>query len=283
MVLEMGKTPDVEGKKKISEKIRALLKPATQPAPVAAGQPRPQSPLSKEYSQMKMEYCSKNPPGGKLICSTAASQYKTAGAQSTRPSASTSPVSVSSQEVWTWYCGRPKQSADSTQLCENQKKRNGILEKLRTAGTSPDARKSLLDQLKLAPVAPFATTQAIYADFCKAPGNGEKMTCTRLKATMASTNMRKWYCALPSSTDSNWCKRQGILDKMQKIPYTTTDATLSAERKALAAQYSEFSRPAPGGGPSKMSLIAKEISAAKKQYCEQEANKNLGYCKGTRA
>jgi hypothetical protein len=273
----------MESKKKISDKIRALLKPATPTAPVAAGQSRPQSPLSKEYSQMKMEYCSKNPPGGKLICSTAASQYKTAGAQSTRPSASSSPVSLSASEVWAWYCARPKQTADSTQLCENQKKRSGILEKLRKSDSTSEARKSLLEQLKVAPTAPFATTQAVYADFCKVPANSEKMTCTRLKATMASTNMRKWYCAKLTSTSSNWCKRQEILEKMQKIHYSTTDTALAQERKSLAAQYSEFSKPASGGGPSKMSLIAKEISDAKKQYCEQEANKSLGYCKGTRS
>ena len=40
------------------------------------------------------------------------------------------------------------------------------------------------------------------------------------------------------------------------------------ERKKLAAQYTEYSRPPPGGGPSKASAIAKEIIAAKKSYCE---------------
>ena len=51
------------------------------------------------------------------------------------------------------------------------------------------------------------------------------------------------------------------------------------ERKKLAAQYTEYSRPPPGGGPSKASAIAKEIIAAKKSYCEQESTKSLAYCK----
>merc|ERR1712085_245596 len=79
-----------------------------------------------------------------------------------------------------------------------------------------------------------------------------------------------WYCAKLTSTSSNWCKRQEILEKMQKIHYSTTDTALAQERKSLAAQYSEFSKPASGGGPSKMSLIAKEISDAKKQYLEMD-------------
>ena len=48
-------------KKGISEKIKSLLKAAT-PVP-APGAPRPPSPFSKEYSQMKMSYCSSNPAG----------------------------------------------------------------------------------------------------------------------------------------------------------------------------------------------------------------------------
>merc|ERR1719163_1515863 len=51
------------------------------------------------------------------------------------------------------------------------------------------------------------------------------------------------------------------------------------ERKKLAAEYSEFWKPPPGGGPSKAALIAKEITEAKKLYCAQDANKSLPYCK----
>lgn len=205
------------------------------------------------------------------------------GVQFTRPSASSSPVSISSSEVWGWYCNLRKQTQESTQLCENQKKRNEILEKLRKTGMNAADRKPLLEQLKVVPSTPFGTTQAIYADFCKVPTNADKMTCTRLKATTASANMRKWYCAQPTSTSSDWCKRQAVLDRMQKIPYNTADAALTEERKKLAAEYAAFSKPPPGGGPSKAATISKEIAAAKKQYCAQEANKSLGYCQGTRA
>ena len=54
-------TQSDDEKKGISEKIKSLLKSAT-PTP-APGMPRPPSPFSKEYSQMKMAYCSTNPAG----------------------------------------------------------------------------------------------------------------------------------------------------------------------------------------------------------------------------
>merc|ERR550537_972928 len=117
-------------------------------------------------------------------------------------------------------------------------------------------------------------TQALYADFCKVGEHAEKLTCTRLKASQASTNMRKWYCETRAGS-SDWCKRQAVLEKMQKIPIMSTptseaDKAAYEERKKLAAEYSEFSKPPPGGGPSKAALIAKEITEAKKLYCAED-------------
>ena len=103
----MSATTNVEEKKKISEKIKGLLsssKPTTAPS-TTPGAPRPPSPFSKEYQEMKMAFCATNPVGGKTLCSTAASQFKTNGESSTR-SSSTSSVSLSSKEVWTWYCAK---------------------------------------------------------------------------------------------------------------------------------------------------------------------------------
>ena len=54
-------TQSDDEKKGISEKIKSLLKSAT-PTP-APGMPRPPSPFSKEYAQMKMAYCASNPAG----------------------------------------------------------------------------------------------------------------------------------------------------------------------------------------------------------------------------
>ena len=54
-------TQSDDEKKGISEKIKSLMKSATPAA--APGMPRPPSPFSKEYSQMKMAYCSTNPAG----------------------------------------------------------------------------------------------------------------------------------------------------------------------------------------------------------------------------
>jgi hypothetical protein len=281
LIAQMSRTTVDDEKKVISEKIKGLLKTASPPP--APGMPRPPSPFSKEYSQMKMAYCSSNPPGAKLMCSTAASQFKTAGSSSTKPSSATSSVTLSANEVWTWYCAKPKKTAEVEQLCSNNAKRTSLLDKLRTGGQSADARKALLDQLKLAPPPAYATTQALYTDFCKVADNAEKATCMRIKASQASTNMRNWYCARPDAATGDWCKRQAVLARMQKIPIISSpssdaDKALYEERKKLAAEYAEFSKQPLGGGPSKASTIAKEITAAKKLYCEQEATKALAYC-----
>ena len=167
------------------------------------------------------------------MCSTAASQFKTAGASSTKPGSASSSVTLSNNEVWSWYCARPKKTPDVEQLCSNNSKRTAILDQLRAGGQNPEARKALLEQLKLAPPPAYATTQALYTDFCKVPEHGEKPTCVRIKANQASTNMRNWYCASPAGSAGDWCKRQEILARMQKIPMISTPTT-DADKVSLA-------------------------------------------------
>jgi len=287
LIAKMGRATAEDEKKSISEKIKSLLKTAAAP-PSAPGAPRSPSPFSKEYSQMKMAFCSSNPPGAKLMCSTAASQYRTGGASSTKPSSASSSVTMSANEVWTWYCAKPKKAAVAEQLCSSNAKRTTILDQLRTGGQSAEARKALLDRLKLSPGPAYATTQALYTDFCKVESNSGKPTCLRIKASQASTAMRTWYCATDGGAAGDWCKRQALLVKMQKIPVVSSpssdaDKALYEERKKLATAYSEFSKPPVGGGPSKAALIAKEISTAKKTYCEQPANVALAYCRAPSA
>lgn len=228
---------------------------------------------------MKMAYCASNPAGGKILCSTAASQFKTGGASSLRPTSSTSPTTLSSNEVWTWYCAKEGQDAEQQKMCANHKARADVLEQLRKPGVSMDDRKKLTEQLKLAPSVAYATTQALYSDFCKVAANAQKLTCSRLKQTQASVSMRKWYCEQPANGESNWCKRSQILEKLQKLPASSTDTSAVEERKSLTAEYAKFSRPPAGGGPSISSQIAKEIVAAKKYYCAVETNKQIPYCK----
>ena len=55
--------------------------------------------------------------------------------------------------------------------------------------------------------------------------------------------------------------QQAVLARMQKIPMITApttdaDKALFEERKALAAEYTEYSRPPVGGGTSKAPAIA---------------------------
>lgn len=227
---------------------------------------------------MKMAFCGTNPVGAKILCATAASQYKTAGSSSTKPGASSSPVTVSSNEVFDWYCTKAGGGSDKTALCSNFRERSAVLADLRQLGLSADKRKALSDKLRTIPTMPFATQQGVYADFCKLAANSEKPTCTRIKMTQASNLMRKWYCEQGTNAEGNWCKRSALLDKLQKIPYNTPDEAKSAERKTLSAEYASFSKPPAGGGPSANAQIGKEIVEAKKKYCAEPGNKAIPYC-----
>ena len=108
---------------------------------------------------------------------------------------------------------------------QQQQQANGHPRPVARRRPEPEARKALLEQLKLAPPPAYATTQALYTDFCKVPEHGEKPTCVRIKANQASTNMRNWYCASPAGSAGDWCKRQEILARMQKIPMISTPTT----------------------------------------------------------
>ena len=59
------------------------------------------------------------------MCSMAASQFKTAGASSTKPGSASSSVTLSNNEVWSWYCARPKKTPDAEQLCSNNNRGRG--------------------------------------------------------------------------------------------------------------------------------------------------------------
>jgi len=223
---------------------------------------------------MKEAFCATNPPGSKSLCAAPSSQFRTASTKTARPTTSLagSPSSGHS-DVMTWYCSKPGKVDEP--VCARHK----VTTQLRTPGLKVEERKQLADQLRLNPVA-YATTQAIYADYCKLPGNAEKPTCTRLKTTAAAKAMREWYCTQPGKADSSeWCKRAALLEKLQKIPATTTDTAKAADRKQLTAEYAAFSKRPEGGGPSRATAANKELFEAKKEYCALDANKALAYCK----
>lgn len=237
LIQQMIKEKDKDAKKAISAKIATLNKGNTTPL---------HKKISGEYASMKEAFCATNPPGSKSLCAAPSSQFRTASTKTARPTTSLagSPSSGHS-DVMTWYCSKPGKVDEP--VCARHK----VTTQLRTPGLKVEERKQLADQLRLNPVA-YATTQAIYADYCKLPGNAEKPTCTRLKTTAAAKAMREWYCTQPGKADSSeWCKRAALLEKLQKIPATTTDAAKAADRKQLTAEYAAFSKRPEGGGPSR--------------------------------
>ena len=263
LIQQMVKEKDKDAKKAISGKIAALNKGAATPL---------HKKIAEEYAAMKLSFCATNPPGSKSLCASPSSQFRTASTKTVRSMATTS-SSSGHTDVMTWFCSKPGKTEEPA--CTRHK----VTTQLRTPGLKVEERKQLANQLQLNPVA-YATTQAIYADYCKMPGNAEKPTCTRLKTTAAAKAMRVWYCLQPGKADSSdWCKRSAILEKLHKIPPTSTDSVKAAERKTLTAEYAAFSKRPEGGGPSRATAANKELFEAKKEYCALEDNKALAYCK----
>eukprot|EP00316_Scyphosphaera_apsteinii_P023898 CAMPEP_0119318080 /NCGR_PEP_ID=MMETSP1333-20130426/45368_1 /TAXON_ID=418940 /ORGANISM="Scyphosphaera apsteinii, Strain RCC1455" /LENGTH=340 /DNA_ID=CAMNT_0007324183 /DNA_START=66 /DNA_END=1088 /DNA_ORIENTATION=- len=273
---QLAQTSDTDAKKKVSDDIKKLMAAnrVMNPAIPVAGKP-PSSPFAKEYSAMKMAFCATKPSNAKTLCSTAGTQYKSGGSSSIRPSTTPTPAVSSLTEVSTWYCAKPVHEED---FC----KRTEIMAKLR-ATTDSEARKQLMTELKAYPAPDYSKSQAIYADYCKIAKNADSSTCLRIKQTQGAKLMQTWYCALPSSANSLWCKRQSLIAKLQKIPISTTDTAMAAERKEISRQYSDLLKPKEGSvkevGSSTSSQIGKEIVEAKKAYCALDDNKRSPYCK----
>jgi len=266
LVQQMLAEKDREARKPIQTKIQALVK----------SRPTGTPSISEQYAAMKLAYCATSPEGAKALCSTAASQFKTAGSASRKPGAPMTPSSSSYSDVATWYCAKPKNEEEP--MC----KRAAVLKQLRAPGVTAEQRKELLDKLKGAPMV-YATTQAIYADYCKIEEHAAKPTCTRLKHTHATRTMREWYCAQPAGQAGMWCKRQALLDRLQKIPSSSTDPGQKEARTKLSKEFAAFSKRPEGGGAPPSAGIAKEITDAKKSYCAIETNKEIVICKASMA
>ena len=268
---------DTNTKKELQKKLHDLRQAHKGAAASKEGARSFDATLKSQYQQMKLAYCGTSPKGAKTLCSTAASQYKTGSldALAKRVKAglgsSLSGVHSSQNDVMTWYCGKPANAAE--QLC----KRSQVIKAMHAPGTTAEARKAALAQLKELP-APYGAMQAVYADYCKLEEHASTTTCTRLKQSGSSKAMRAWWCAKPTSADSLWCKRQALLDKLQMLPASSTDPAKAAERKKLLAEFAAFSKRPAGGGPASSVLISREIVTAKKEYCAVDTNKELTIC-----
>ena len=66
--------------------------------------------------------------------------------------------------------------------------------------------------------------------------------------THGTRQMREWYCAQPSGQAGNWCKRQAVLDQMQKLPTGSADPSQKEARAKLTKEFAAFSKRPEGGG-----------------------------------
>ena len=138
LMSQLAAVKDATERKAISDEVKGIISSART-------QSGSSSPFAKDYAAMKMAYCATNPPGSKVLCSTAASRYSGAPTGGTRVSSTTS-------KAMEWYCAKP--SAEP-QVC----KRYDIMKKMR-ASVAVEEKTTLSAQLKQYPSVPYGTTQA---------------------------------------------------------------------------------------------------------------------------
>lgn len=227
---------------------------------------------------MKEAYCATEPARSKVLCANPTSRYSSLQTSRSVPTAIN------------WYCAiaanketpECKRSAISVQLREMTL----AASKTGTAGAaaSRDSRTKLLEELKAHPFN-YASMQAIQADFCKVPSHAADSSCLRLKQTQAQAAMQEWYCALPSSLESLWCKRTAILKKLHGMPAASAQSAGGAgtsveamrERANLLAELRTVSKRASGKMSGTLS-VSKELAEAKLAYCKLPANTASAYC-----
>jgi len=211
--------------------------------------------VAKEYAEMKMAFCATKPSNAKLLCATAASQYRP-------PGASYSNVTTTAMD---WYCG--KASAEAS-IC----KRVAAQKKLRKPNLSTEERQAAASELKELGPTPFGTTQAIYADFCKDPASLSLQTsslCTTFKRTADQEKMTRYWCGKSENAESVWCQRNAILAKLRAKTPSGELAVSASDRTTLLKQMQTVTK-----GKSALA-INDEISKAKASYCASVDSKPL--------
>ena len=233
------------------------------------------SAISKEYSTMKLSWCGTDAGRATSICAHPTAKYAGASSKisSLRPGSPVGGTSTSSA-VYEWYCKKADKAEDP--VC----KRQAILTKYRDPSTTAEAKKALMEQIKGLKLAP-GTTQAIYADFCKQPKNTGASVCTNLRTTAATKEVQAFWCGKPEKAETPWCKRAGLLQKLQGLSMTSTDGAtqslkdeISTQRKTIAEQLRAI--------PVTKELMG-DLTAARKAWCEQGGKENTSFCKPTAA
>ena len=95
------------------------------------------------------------------------------------------------------------------------------------------------------------------------------------------TALRSAVSKNPQSGWRPWCKRAGLLQKLQGLSMTSTDGAtqslkdeISTQRKTIAEQLRAI--------PVTKELMG-DLTAARKAWCEQGGKENISFCKPTAA
>ena len=224
---------------------------------------------------MKLSWCGTDAGRATSICAHPTAKYAGASSKisSLRPGSPVGGTSTSSA-VYEWYCKKADKAEDP--VC----KRQAILTKYRDPSTTAEAKKALMEQIKGLKLAP-GTTQAIYADFCKQPKNTGASVCTNLRTTAATKEVQAFWCGKPEKAETPWCKRAGLLQKLQGLSMTSTQGAtdnlkdeIATQRKTIAEQLRAI--------PVTKELMG-DLTAARKAWCEQGGKENISFCKPTAA
>lgn len=277
LATELAMATDPADRRRIADSIHVLIASTRAASPGAAdaqGKKSDGTLFAKEYSEMKMAFCTSPGPSAKTLCggdAAAASQYRLSGAMATKSGSQGSTATTAFSEVMAWYCSLPDRPTHGGTIC----KRSELLDQIRTLSPQTPEHKAVAHELKEYPMPTYGVTEAIFADFCKVGKHAEShVACIRLKQTHAAITMQKWYCAQETSKDSKWCARLAVLDKLRKTPATDTEARL-----ALQKEYAAFVKKPTDGSPNPSVQLEGEIARARAMYCSDLTNRMIDYCK----
>ena len=100
-------------------------------------------------------------------------------------------------------------------------------------------------------------------------------------APVAFATSEAFWCGKPEKAETPWCKRAGLLQKLQGLSMTSTDGAtqslkdeIATQRKTIAEQLRAI--------PVTKELMG-DLTAARKAWCEQGGKENISFCKPTAA
>lgn len=151
LATELAMATDPADRRRIADSIHVLIASTRAASPGAAdaqGKKSDGTLFAKEYSEMKMAFCTSPGPSAKTLCggdAAAASQYRLSGAMATKSGSQGSTATTAFSEVMAWYCALPDRPTHGGTIC----KRSELLDQIRTLSPQTPEHKAVAHELKV--------------------------------------------------------------------------------------------------------------------------------------